>query len=79
LYSNTQRLDSAGRLRMDDLEVEDSIQDEVNRRWKIVSTENLDQLADLDGYRSDFLRIFGFGLPGVDYDVEVDHLMVGDP
>jgi len=79
LYSDDQRLDAQGRLRMDDLEVEDGIQNEINRLWKIVNTENLKDLADLDGYREDFLRIFGFGIAGVDYEADVDHLLAGDP
>ena len=79
LYAEKQRLDSQGRLRMDDLEIEDSIQNEINRLWKIVDTENLKDLADLDGYRADFLRIFGFGISGVDYEADVDHLLASDP
>ena len=79
LYIEAQRLDDQGRLRMDDLEVEPGIQDEINRLWDIVSTENLAELADLDGYRSDFLRIFGFGIAGVDYEADVDHLLASDP
>jgi len=48
------------------------VQDEVKRRWPLVTTENLDELADLEGFRADFLKIFGFGLSGVDYEAEQD-------
>ncbi|MEM9623032.1 MAG: hypothetical protein AAF993_15380 [Pseudomonadota bacterium] len=48
------------------------MQDEVRRRWPLVNTENLDDLGDLSGFREDFLKIFGFGFDGVDYDAEVD-------
>jgi enoyl-[acyl-carrier protein] reductase/trans-2-enoyl-CoA reductase (NAD+) len=38
----------------------------------LVTTENLGELGDLEGYKADFLKIFGFGFAGVDYDAEVD-------
>ena len=66
------RLDDAQRIRMDDVELTDAIQDEVKRRWPIVTTENLASLADLDGFRADFLKIFGFGFASVDYDEDLD-------
>ena len=40
--------------------------------WTEVTTENLSELSDIEGYRAEFLRLFGFGLPGVDYTVESD-------
>lgn len=75
LCGGAPRLDEQGRIRVDDVELSPAVQDEVKRRWPLVETHNLDQLADLEGFRSDFLRIFGFGLPGVDYDAEQDPLM----
>ena len=77
LQSNSDyTLDEARRIRVDLLELADSVQDEVKRRWPIVTTENLDELGDLQGFREDFLRIFGFGIDGVDYDAEVDPLSI---
>ncbi len=70
-----QRLDQAGRIRMDDLELADAVQDEIKRRWPLVTTDNLHELADLAGYKADFLSIFGFGFNGVDYGTEVDPTM----
>lgn len=66
------RLDEADRIRMDDVEMSDPIQSEMNRRWPVVSTENIGELGDMDGFRADFLRIFGFGFDGVDYDADLD-------
>lgn len=66
------RLDEAGRIRVDDLELAEVVQAEVKRRWLLVSTENLPQLGDLAGFREDFLMIFGFGIEGVDYQADVD-------
>lgn len=67
-------LDAEGRIRVDDVELSPAVQDEVKRRWPLVTTENLEELADLEGFRSDFLKIFGFGIDGVDYDAEQDPL-----
>ena len=64
-------LDEEGRLRMDDYEMQPEIQAEVLSRWEKVSSENLAQLADLDGYRNDFFALFGFGVDGVDYELDV--------
>jgi len=66
------RLDDAGRIRMDDVEMSDDIQDDVRRRWDLVTTENLAERGDLTGFREDFLKIFGFGFAGVDYDADLD-------
>ena len=67
-----QRLDEAGRIRMDDVELSAQVQDEVKRRWPIVTTENLKEFGDLEGYNADFLKLFGFGFEGVDYAADVD-------
>ncbi|MBP7649353.1 MAG: trans-2-enoyl-CoA reductase family protein [Phenylobacterium sp.] len=69
-------LDDAGRVRLDDWELSEPVQAEVKRRWARISTETLPDLADLAGFRSDFLKIFGFGLAGVDYAAEQDPQVV---
>ena len=61
---------------MDDQELSDAVQGAVKQRWPQVTTENLPQLGDLEGFRKT-LRIFGFGIAGVDYDAEVDPLGIG--
>jgi enoyl-[acyl-carrier protein] reductase/trans-2-enoyl-CoA reductase (NAD+) len=65
------RLDDVGRLRVDDWELREDVQAEVRRRWESIQTENVMDLSDLDGFRRDFLRIFGFEVEGVDYDADV--------
>ena len=72
LYGAAMPLDDAGRLRADAVELAAAVQDEVKRRWQIVCTENIAELGDLDGFREDFLALFGFGLDGVDYEADVD-------
>lgn len=64
--------DDAGLVRIDDLEMRPDVQEEVKRIWREITTENLAEFADLDGYRQDFLKLFGFGLPGIDYEAETD-------
>ncbi len=76
LYSKGQRdIDEVGRLRMDGLELRDAVQDKVKDLWGRVTTATVSQLTDYQGYHDEFLRLFGFGLPGVDYDAEVDPLV----
>lgn len=65
-------VDEAGRLRLDDWELSPEVQGEVMRRWSSLSSETLGDLADLPEYRSQFLRLFGFGVEGVDYTRDVD-------
>lgn len=72
LAGGEMNLDDEGRIRVDDVELSDPIQDEVRRRWPLVTTENLSELADLEGFRRDFLKIFGFGIDGVDYEADQD-------
>ena len=69
-------VDEAQRLRLDDWELSPEVQAEVSRRWPLLSTETLGELADLPEYRSQFLRLFGFGIEGVDYSRDVDHRVV---
>ena len=66
------QLDEAGRIRVDDWEMQPDVQAAVAELWPQVTTENLPQLSDIAGYRAEFLKLFGFGLPGVDYTAETD-------
>jgi len=73
LYSNnTIPVDEKGRIRLDDLEMRDAVQNEIADLWPKVTTESLETLTDIKGYREDFYKLFGFGLAGVDQDVDVD-------
>lgn len=72
LYGGAPQPDEAGRIRIDDWEMAPKVQQLVADRWREVTTENLAQLADFEGYQSSFLRLFGFGLEGVDYGADVN-------
>lgn len=65
-------LDDEHRIRVDDWELSETVQAEMIRRWPLLSTETLPKLADLPKYREEFLKLFGFGLGGVDYSADVD-------
>lgn len=65
-------VDSGGRIRIDDWEMREEVQKAVEELWPQVNTESLQQLADTAGYREEFLRLFGFGLPGIDYEKETE-------
>lgn len=67
-----EQLDEKGLIRMDDLELDPDVQREVAEIWKQVSTENVRELADIEGYWEDFYQMFGFHVDGVDYTADVE-------
>jgi enoyl-[acyl-carrier protein] reductase/trans-2-enoyl-CoA reductase (NAD+) len=70
--SHTPLLDEANRLRLDDLELRQDVQDTVEALWEDINTSNLYELSDFKGYQADFLKLFGFGFPSVNYEAEVN-------
>ena len=72
LYNGKPQPDEAGRIRVDDWEMAPQVQKLVGERWEEVNTENFTTLGDFAGYQSSFLRLFGFGLEGVDYAADTD-------
>ena len=72
LYNGNPQPDEAGRIRIDDWEMAPAVQQLVDQRWTEVNTDNLREIADFDGYQAGFLKLFGFGLNGVDYTADVD-------
>ena len=65
-------MDDEGRLRADGKELAPDIQEEVAGLWEQIDTSNLHELSDFDGYKKEFLQLFGFEVDGVDYDADVD-------
>ena len=64
-------VDDEGRLRADYKEMAPEVQARVVELWPQVTDANLEQLADLQAYKREFLRLFGFGIDGVDYEADV--------
>ena len=76
LYTNGSiPVDDKGRIRIDDWEMDEAVQKEVAELWKGATTENLPSIGDLNGYKSDFLNLFGFGFDGVDYAAEANEMV----
>ncbi|GAA0875277.1 trans-2-enoyl-CoA reductase family protein [Wandonia haliotis] len=65
-------LDTKGRIRIDDWEMREDVQNEITKLWKLADTSTLPEIGDLNGYKSDFLNLFGFGFDGVDYNEDVN-------
>lgn len=72
LYNGKPVVDEEGRLRADYKELIPEIQNEVAALWDKVTDDNLYELTDFAGYKSDFLKLFGFGVEGVDYEADVN-------
>ena len=76
LYSeNGVAVDEKGRIRIDDWEMESDLQAKIALLWAQATTENLNDIGDLEGYRLDFHNLFGFGFPEIDYTKEVNEMV----
>jgi enoyl-[acyl-carrier protein] reductase/trans-2-enoyl-CoA reductase (NAD+) len=77
LYSSSAvPTDEHGRIRIDDWEMREDVQEKVKNLWELATTENLIDIGDLAGYKQDFLNLFGFGFNGVDYAADTNEMMM---
>lgn len=72
LFAGEVPTDEEGRIRLDDWEMQQDVQDEVTKLWDNLTQDNLKESTDLDGYWADFYALFGFGIEGVDYEADVE-------
>lgn len=74
IYSDKTIVDEKGRICVDDWEMREDVQQEVNKLWTIVNSENIKDISDIDGFRNEFFNLFGFNFNEIDYtnDVEID-------
>lgn len=79
LYSSTTTLDDAKRIRMDDWELRDDIQNAIKELGPKITTENLFELTDYQAYKDDFMKLFGFGIQGIDYAADIDSQVPYEP
>jgi enoyl-[acyl-carrier protein] reductase/trans-2-enoyl-CoA reductase (NAD+) len=76
LYANKEiPLDENGRIRIDDWEMRSDVQERVAQLWLEATTESLPEIGDLNGYKQDFLNLFGFGFEGVDYLADTNEMV----
>lgn len=71
IYGKNPTIDEAGRLRQNNKELEDSVQQRVTDIWNTVDSDTIDELTDYVGYHQEFLKLFGFDVSGVDYDADI--------
>ncbi len=68
-------VDDQGRIRIDDWEMREDVQNEVSKLWAAATSENLSEIGDLEGYRKDFFTLFGFDMAGVDYQADTNEMV----
>ncbi len=68
--------DDKGRIRIDDWEMRNDVQEKIAKLWGESTTETLVELGDLAGYKQDFLNLFGFGFEGVDYQADTNEMVM---
>ncbi|RTR34336.1 enoyl-ACP reductase FabV [Shewanella atlantica] len=66
------QVDDTNRLRLDDWELREEIQQHCRDLWPSVTTENLSELTDYREYKEEFLKLFGFGIENVNYEADVN-------
>jgi len=72
-------LDDNARIRMDDWELRDDVQNKVKELWPQITNDNIFELSDYQGYKDEFLKLFGFGIDGIDYEADVNALVDFEP
>lgn len=72
LFNGAPVVDETGKIRLDDWELSEDIQAEVMDIWSKITTENINELADVDGYFEDFYHMFGFKFDNIDYSKDVE-------
>ncbi|CAM1335210.1 enoyl-ACP reductase FabV [Tenacibaculum aestuariivivum] len=75
LFGGNLDLDAKGRIRIDDWEMREDVQAEIAELWKNATTENLTEIGDLEGYSTEFFKLFGFKVDGVDYGADVNEIV----
>ncbi|MBA3661505.1 MAG: trans-2-enoyl-CoA reductase family protein [Gammaproteobacteria bacterium] len=64
--------DRDGYIRIDDLEMDPKLQQQVAGLWTQINSDNVNTLTDIEGYRSDFYELFGFNFSDVNYEQDVN-------
>ena len=81
LYNNhnpAELVDDTNRLRLDDSELRDDVQQACRHLWPQITDDNLFSKTDYQLYKDEFLKLFGFGVDNVDYEVEAEPVVEFD-
>jgi enoyl-[acyl-carrier protein] reductase / trans-2-enoyl-CoA reductase (NAD+) len=68
----TKLFDEQSRVRLDALELRPEVQAAIAKVWVQVSSENLYELTDFQGFKRAFDNLFGFAVEGIDYTQPVE-------
>lgn len=71
IFGTQFKLDELGRIRIDNLEMREDVQKEITDLWGSITSQNITQVTNIEQFRKDFFKLFGFGVEGIDYDKEV--------
>ena len=75
IYNGSEvEVDELGRLRLDDWEMREDVQAAIAEHWDSITTETLAETTDIETYKTDFLKLHGFGFEDVDYTKDVSFL-----
>jgi enoyl-[acyl-carrier protein] reductase/trans-2-enoyl-CoA reductase (NAD+) len=73
LYTGTSiPLDEKGRIRIDDWEMSDSVQQAVHLLWSAQSEGQAIIGGDLEGFITEYAKIHGFGFDEINYSEDID-------
>jgi enoyl-[acyl-carrier protein] reductase/trans-2-enoyl-CoA reductase (NAD+) len=75
LFGGKLDLDANGRIRVDDWEMREDVQAEISKLWEKSTSENLSEIGDLEGYSTEFFKLFGFKVDGVNYEADVNEVV----
>ncbi|MFI5698131.1 enoyl-[acyl-carrier-protein] reductase FabV [Kribbella sp. NPDC051586] len=65
-------LDDEGRIRLDRWELTDDVQSAVRTQWESATPTTIGEVADTAWFFSEVRRLYGFDVPGVDYEAETE-------
>lgn len=72
VFNGNLMLDQKGRVRIDDLEMDPTVQKNAIDLFATITSDNVDSAIDLKAYQDEFYRLFGFSYDHVDYEADVD-------
>jgi len=65
-------LDEEGRIRLDDFEMREDVQNEVEELWKTLKEGEVLSIGDLESFKTEYSHLHGFGYKNIDYSKDVN-------